>query len=101
MADLPTLLVASLDPSSRKEAENKLTTYSLQENFLSHLLSSLILDSSQNYNVRLAGSVFFKNVIKKRWSAVSILVSYTIFRRVTFTTMMTPFITGIGGSTHL
>lgn len=70
MSDLPALLFASLDPNTRKEAENKLTAYSLQNGFLPHLLT-LVLDSSQNNAVRLAGSVFFKNVIKKRWSEVS------------------------------
>jgi len=70
MADLPGLFLASLDPNTRKQAEQSLTEYSLQESFLPHLLT-LVLDVSQNQGVRLAGSVFFKNVIKKRWSEVS------------------------------
>ncbi|KAE9390040.1 Cse1-domain-containing protein [Gymnopus androsaceus JB14] len=38
MADLPNLLLASLDPSTRKQAEQNLNPYSEQQGFLSHLL---------------------------------------------------------------
>ncbi|KIJ25285.1 hypothetical protein M422DRAFT_273745, partial [Sphaerobolus stellatus SS14] len=70
MSDLPALLLASLDPNTRKQAEQNLNTYSLQDAFLPHLLT-LVLDASQSPGVRLAGAVFFKNVIKKRWSEES------------------------------
>lgn len=73
MSDLPSLLLASLSPATRKQAEQSLGDISLQPSFLPHLLV-LVLDSSQSKGVRLAGSVFFKNVIKKRWSEVYILI---------------------------
>ncbi|KAF8511326.1 CAS/CSE protein [Gautieria morchelliformis] len=67
MSDLPSLLGSSLSPAARKEAEQSLVDFSLEPSFLLHLLG-LVLNASQNKGVRLAGSVFFKNVIKKRWS---------------------------------
>ncbi|KAF8583471.1 Cse1-domain-containing protein [Ramaria rubella] len=67
MSDLPSLLLASLAPDTRKQAEQNLNAFSLQSSFLPHLLA-LVLDPTQNKGVRLAGSVYFKNVIKKRWS---------------------------------
>ncbi|KAF9463182.1 CAS/CSE protein [Collybia nuda] len=66
MADLPTLLRASLDPSSRKQAEQSLNTLSLQQGFLSHLLR-LVVEPGQDRAVRLSGSVYLKNITKLRW----------------------------------
>ncbi|KAJ4471965.1 CAS/CSE protein [Lentinula aciculospora] len=66
MSDLPNLLLASLEPSTRKQAEHSLSAYSEQLGFLSHLLR-LVLDQSQNRPVRLSGSVYLKNVSKSRW----------------------------------
>ncbi|KIK60075.1 hypothetical protein GYMLUDRAFT_44063 [Collybiopsis luxurians FD-317 M1] len=66
MSDLPQLLLASLDPNTRKQAEQSLNAYSTQTGFLSHLLR-LCLDHSQNAAVRLSGSVYLKNVVKSRW----------------------------------
>ncbi|KAF9036301.1 CAS/CSE protein [Panaeolus papilionaceus] len=66
MADLPALLLASLNPTTRKQAEQNLSSLSNQPVFLSHLLQ-LILQSSQDRSVRLAGSVYLKNITKSRW----------------------------------
>ncbi|KAJ7126549.1 CAS/CSE protein [Mycena crocata] len=66
MSDLSSLLLASLNPATRKSAEQNLNALSLQEGFLSHLLR-LILDASKDRAVRLAGSVFLKNIAKLRW----------------------------------
>ncbi|EKM56806.1 uncharacterized protein PHACADRAFT_141741 [Phanerochaete carnosa HHB-10118-sp] len=66
MSDLPQLLLASLNPVTRKQAEQSLHALSQQPGFLPHLLR-LVLDTSQDRSVRLAASVFFKNVVKNRW----------------------------------
>ena len=71
MSDLPDLLLASLEPLTRKQAEHSLSAYSQQQGFLSHLLR-LVLDQSQNKSVRLSGSVYLKNVSKSRWEDVCI-----------------------------
>lgn len=70
MSDLPALLLASLNPQTRKEAEASLANISLQPGFLPHLLR-LALEPSQDRSVRLSASVFFKNVVKNRWDDVS------------------------------
>lgn len=69
MADLPTLLRASLDPASRKQAEQNLNALSTQKGFLTHLLA-LVLQQSQDLPVRLAGGVYLKNIAKLRWEEV-------------------------------
>ena len=69
MSEIPGLLLASLNPSTRKEAETNLQSLSLQQGFLSVLLR-LVLEQSQDRPVRLAGSVYLKNVIKNRWDDV-------------------------------
>ncbi|KAG6828872.1 hypothetical protein H0H92_006481 [Tricholoma furcatifolium] len=66
MADLPSLLLASLNPSTRKQAEQNLNALSVQQGFLSHLLR-LVLEPSQDRAVRLAGGVYLKNITKLRW----------------------------------
>ncbi|KAI0045803.1 importin alpha re-exporter [Auriscalpium vulgare] len=65
-SDIPSLLLASLSPQSRKQAEQSLQTFSRQSNFLSHLLQ-LVLNPAQDGAVRLAGAVYLKNVVKQRW----------------------------------
>jgi exportin-2 (importin alpha re-exporter) len=69
MADLPNLLLGSLNPATRKQAEQSLESYSVQPGFLSHLLR-LVLEPSQDRSVRLAGSVYLKNIAKLRWEDV-------------------------------
>ncbi|KAK7436636.1 importin-alpha export receptor [Stygiomarasmius scandens] len=66
MADLPNLLLASLNPATRKQAENSLSAYSSQQGFLSHLLR-LVIDQNQDRPVRQAGSIYLKNIAKLRW----------------------------------
>ncbi|PPQ86179.1 hypothetical protein CVT25_006922 [Psilocybe cyanescens] len=66
MADISTLLLASLNPDTRKQAEQSLTTLSTQPGFLIHLLR-LVLESSQDRAVRLSGSIYLKNITKLRW----------------------------------
>ncbi|KAJ8091228.1 importin-alpha export receptor [Marasmius tenuissimus] len=66
MADLPNLLIASLNPTTRKQAEQNLNALSQQQGFLSHLLR-LVLDQSADRAVRLSASVYLKNQVKLRW----------------------------------
>ncbi|KXN81986.1 Importin-alpha re-exporter [Leucoagaricus sp. SymC.cos] len=66
MADLPALLVASLKPDSRKQAEQSLSAVSTQSGFLQALLQ-LVLNGSQERSARLAASIYLKNVVKTRW----------------------------------
>jgi exportin-2 (importin alpha re-exporter) len=70
MSDLPVLLLASLQPTTRKEAEQNLQAFSVQPGFLSHLLR-LVLTPTVDRPARLAGSVYLKNTIKNRWDDVS------------------------------
>ncbi|KDQ49269.1 hypothetical protein JAAARDRAFT_201016 [Jaapia argillacea MUCL 33604] len=66
MADLPTLLLASLNPATRKQAEQSLQSLSIQPGSLSSLLQ-LVLNPNQDRAVRLAASVYLKNLVKNRW----------------------------------
>ena len=70
MADLPNILLASLNPDTRRQAEQSLHAISTQPGFLTHLLR-LVLEPSQNRAVRLSGSVYLKNIAKLRWEEVS------------------------------
>lgn len=70
MADVPQLLLASLSPATRKQAEQTLSSLSVQPGFLNGLLQ-LVLTPGQDRSVRLAGSVYLKNTIKRRWEEVS------------------------------
>ena len=79
MSDIPALLLGSLSPASRKQAEANLQSLSVQPGFLPHLLR-LVLEPAQDRSVRLAGSLYFKNVIKSRWDDVSLYIE----RRVSF-----------------
>lgn len=71
MADLPNLLLGSLNPATRKQAEQSLNAFSTQQGFLSHLLR-LVLDPAQDRATRLSGSVYLKNITKLRWEEVRI-----------------------------
>jgi exportin-2 (importin alpha re-exporter) len=70
MADLSALFLASLNPQTRKQAESTLAQYATQPEFVLHLLQ-LTLDGSQDRAVRLAASVYLKNIARKRWTPVS------------------------------
>jgi exportin-2 (importin alpha re-exporter) len=72
MSELPQLLLASLNPTTRKQSEQSLSALSSQPSFLPHILR-LVLDATQDRSVRLAGSVYLKNVIKSRWEDVRLL----------------------------
>lgn len=66
---LPEILLASLSPTTRSQAETTLSTLSTtQPQFLTSLLQ-LVLDQSQQIQARQAAAVYFKNVIKRRWDA--------------------------------
>ena len=78
MADLPNILVASLKPDTRKEAEKALTVISNQPGFLGGLLQ-LILNSSQDRSARLAASIYLKNIAKTRWEEVCLPASFMFF----------------------
>lgn len=71
MADLPSLFLASLNPQTRKEAENTLEQLAIQPSFALHLLT-LTLNASQDRAVRLASGVYLKNIARKRWDPVSV-----------------------------
>lgn len=79
MSDLPALLLASLhpDPANRKQAEHSLNAISTQPGFLL-LVLQLVLEEGQDRSVRLAGSVFFKNVARRSWDEVR---AARLFRR--------------------
>jgi Importin-beta N-terminal domain len=66
MSDIPNLLLQSLNPQTRKQAEYSLGEYSRQPAFVLHLLR-LVLDATQDSPVRLAASVYLKNTVKLGW----------------------------------
>ena len=69
---LPTLLLASLAPQTRKDAENQLEALAQQSSSqILLLLLQLVLDTNQTQAVRLAGSIFLKNLIRRGWDEVS------------------------------
>jgi exportin-2 (importin alpha re-exporter) len=66
MSDIASLLQSSLQPASRKQAEQQLHALASQQGFLAHLLT-LILNGSYDRSTRLAGGIYLKNVAKLRW----------------------------------
>lgn len=74
MADLPTLLLASLNPQTRKQAEQNIDALSTQPGFLSHILQ-LALTQSQDRSVRLSAAVYLKNLTKLRWDEVGLRIT--------------------------
>jgi len=70
MADVASLLQASLQPATRKQAEQQLHQLTPQDGFLSHLLQ-LILNKNVDPSIRLAGGIYLKNIAKLRWEEVS------------------------------
>lgn len=73
MSDVASLLSASLQPASRKQAEQQLNQLTLQPGFLPHLLA-LILDNAPDRAVRLAAGIYLKNIAKLRWEEVRSLI---------------------------
>lgn len=66
MSDIPKLLLESLNPYTRKKAEQALDAYSRQPAFVIHLLQ-LVLAISNDTAIRLAASVYLKNRVKLGW----------------------------------
>ncbi len=66
MSDIPKLLLDSLNPHIRKQAEQALDAYSRQPAFVVHLLQ-LALATTNETAVRLAASVYLKNRVKLGW----------------------------------
>lgn len=66
MSDIPKLLLDSLNPHTRKQAEHALDAYSRQPAFVVHLLQ-LVLATTNDTAVRLAASVYLKNRVKLGW----------------------------------
>jgi hypothetical protein len=69
MEDLATWLRASLNPSSVKQAEKVLKQFTVEPNALQSLLA-LVLDESQDREVRQAAIVQFKLAVERRWFEV-------------------------------
>ncbi|KAI0029192.1 importin alpha re-exporter [Vararia minispora EC-137] len=66
MSDVPTLLLSSLRPQTRKHAEAALASYASHHGFLPSLLA-LALAPAQDRPVRLAAAVYLKNAVKAHW----------------------------------
>ena len=66
MSDIPKLLLDSLNPHTRKQAEHSLQAYSRQPAFVVHFLQ-LVLDVANDSAVRLAASVYLKNTVRLGW----------------------------------
>ena len=66
-SDLPSLLLASLQPSTRKQAESSLTSLSIQPGFILTLLRLVLDERSGERAVRLVGGIYLKNLVKLRW----------------------------------
>ncbi|KAF8596041.1 hypothetical protein BDV93DRAFT_79575 [Ceratobasidium sp. AG-I] len=65
--EIPQLLLGSLDPNTRQQAEKQLSQAATQTGFLPHLLS-IVLDNAQRSEVRMAAAVYLKNAARRRWS---------------------------------
>jgi hypothetical protein len=84
MSDLPALLLASLAPATRKEAEQQLAALGAQPGFLSHLLQ-LVLAPAADRPARLAGAVYLKNAVRLRWVDVRQIACASRARTLTHT----------------
>lgn len=65
--EVPQLLLGSLDPNTRQQAEKQLSQAATQTGFLPHLLS-IVLDNAQRSEVRMAAAVYLKNAARRRWA---------------------------------
>ncbi|KAG8694409.1 importin-alpha export receptor [Ceratobasidium sp. 394] len=65
--EVPQLLLGSLDPSTRQQAEKQLAQAATHAGFLPHLLG-IVLDKAQRSEVRMAAAVYFKNAARRRWT---------------------------------
>ncbi|KAI8825582.1 Cse1-domain-containing protein [Fimicolochytrium jonesii] len=66
-AALSHYLVQTLDPTTQKAAEQSLATVETQPNFPIVLLK-LVQNPATEQTVRFAGSIYFKNYVKRHWS---------------------------------
>jgi len=64
--DIGHLLLQTLNPSTQKNAAGKLAALELQPGFGFNLLVHV---TAQDANVKMAAAVYFKNYIKKYWTA--------------------------------
>ncbi|KAB5591103.1 Vegetative incompatibility protein HET-E-1 [Ceratobasidium theobromae] len=64
---VPDLLLGSLDPSTRQQAEKQLGEAAKQAGFVPHLLG-IVLDKAQRSEVRMAAAVYLKNAARRRWA---------------------------------
>lgn len=64
---VPELLLGSLNPATRQQAEKQLGEAAKQPGFVPHLLS-IVLDKGQKNEVRMAAAVYFKNAARRRWA---------------------------------
>lgn len=79
-SDLPSLLLAFLNPQTRKQAEHNLTDFFAQAGFVIALFQLVLGQGTQDRSVRLAASVYLKNVTKLRWEEVSRLLAFNSSR---------------------
>jgi exportin-2 (importin alpha re-exporter) len=86
MSDIPKLLLDSLNPHTRKQAEHSLQAYSRQPAFVNHLLQ-LILDASNDSAVRLAASVYLKNTVRLGWLEDVCSLEQLIFQYAALTSL--------------
>ncbi|OBA20127.1 Cse1-domain-containing protein [Metschnikowia bicuspidata var. bicuspidata NRRL YB-4993] len=63
---IPIYLKESLDPRNAKEAEAHLRAIECQPHFAINLLN-VVASSNLDSSVRLAGSLFLKNLVKRKW----------------------------------
>ncbi len=85
--DFPALLRASLDPSSRREAEHRLKELAGAPVFLPTLLQFVVGSggtvggvAAVDRSIRLAGAVYLKNVVKRNWVDVRAIPSLCALR---------------------
>lgn len=64
---IPVYLKQSLDPQSAKQAESHLRSIETQPHFAINLLN-VVASTSVEPAIRLAGSLFLKNLIRRKWT---------------------------------
>lgn len=64
---IPVYLRESLDPRNAKQAEAQLKSIELQPHFIVNLLN-VVASTNLDASVRLAGALFLKNFVKRKWT---------------------------------
>ena len=67
LAELPPILQASLNATTRKDAEQKLKVLSTTPHFLPSLLQLVLASPTVDMSIRLTGAIYLKNVVRKNW----------------------------------